>query len=124
MFTMLKKGVKYIPSRTPLKNMPQPNIVTYYEPYIGCTHKPCFAVEVSFYYLMSENFESKRYYDLVTIYASCSSPKEAVDYAMETWEKVAKNKNIFLRNYELHFVRISCVYVKIDDNYWKNEDKK
>lgn len=109
------KSTKYISSK--VKNTP---VITCYEPYISCTHKPCFAVEIFFYYLMSERgFEEKRYYDHVTVYAACSSPKEAVDYAMENWETVVKNRNVFLRDYDLHFVRVSCVYVKIKDDYWK-----
>lgn len=118
---MLKKNTKYIPSK--VKNTP---VITCYEPYISCTHKPYFAVEIFFYYLMSERgFEEKRYYDHVTVYAACGSPKEAVDYAMEKWKTVVRNKKTSAQNRDLSFVRISRVYVQIDDSYWKyDKDSK
>ena len=119
MFTMLKKNTKYIPSI--ISSDKNNKMFFTYEPYIGCTHKPYFAVEVLFSYRTFENFELEKCYDNITVYTCCSSPKEAVDYAMEKWETVVKNRNAFLSNYDLHFVRISCVYVKIKDDYWKNE---
>ena len=131
MFTMLKKGTKYIPSKTKenIKTilisdesflMPNINDIAY-KPYIGCANKPTFAIEVLFSYRKSENFELEKCYDNITVYACCSSPKEAVDFAMDKWETVVRNKKIHLQNYALLFIRISDVYVKIKDDYWKSD---
>lgn len=122
MFTMLKKNTKYIPSI--ISSDKNNKMFFTYEPYIGCTHKPYFAVEVLFSYRTFENFELEKCYDNITVYACCSSPKEAVDYAMEKWETVVRNKKTSVQNRDLSFVRISRVYVQIDDSYWKKDSKE
>ena len=48
------KSTKYIPSKVKNKSVINNPLVTCYEPYIGCANKPYFAVEIFFYYLMSE----------------------------------------------------------------------
>lgn len=119
------KSTKYISSKVKNKPVINNSFASYYKACIGCTHKPYFAVEVLFSYRISENFELKKYYDNITVYACCDSPKEAVDYAMEKWETVVRNRKIYLQNYDLSFVRIHCVYVKINDAYWKyDKDSK
>lgn len=122
MFTMLKKNTKYIPSI--ISSDKNNKMFFTYEPYIGCTHKPYFAVEVLFSYRTFENFELEKCYDNITVYTCCSSPKEAVDYAMEKWETVVRNKKTSAQNRDLSFVRISRVYVQIDDSYWKKDSKE
>lgn len=119
------KSTKYIPSKVKNKPVINNSFASYYKACIGCTHKPYFAVEVLFSYRISENFELKKCYDNITVYACCSSSKEAVDYAMEKWETVVRNKKTSAQNRDLSFVRISRVYVQIDDSYWKyDKDSK
>lgn len=120
------KSTKYIHSKVKSKPVINKPFVPCYEPYISCTNKLYFAVEIFFYYLRSERgFEEKRYYDSVTVYTCCNSPKEAVDCAMEKWEGVVKNRpeNFFLQNYDLYFARVSNVYIKLDDKCWKFNNK-
>ena len=124
MFTMLKKNTKYIPSTISSDKNNKKFFI--YEPYIGCTHKPTFTVEVFYYYSTNDGaFDEDRHYNRVFVYATCDSPKEAVNFALEKWEEVVRNKMSPLNKYySLHFVRISSVYVKIKDDCWKFDNNK
>lgn len=120
------KSTKYIPSKVKNKSIINNPSVTCYEPYIGCAKKPTFSVEISYCYTVkspSTDFDEEKYYSRITIYVTCNSPKEAVDYAMSTWEDKAKTeKNIgamFEIFYDFCFSSIIKVSVQIKNDYWE-----
>lgn len=120
------KSTKYISSK--VKNTPVVNnlFVTCYEPYLGCAKKPTFSVEISYCYTVkspSTDFDEEKYIGRITIRSTCNSPKEAVDYAMSTWEDKAKReKNIasmFDVYYDFRFINVVGVSVEIRKDYWE-----
>lgn len=120
------KSTKYISSK--VKNKPVINApsVICYEPYLDCINRPTFSVEVAYCYTVkspSTDFDEEKYYSRITIYVTCNSPKEAVDYAMSTWEDKAKTeKNIgamFEIFYDFRFSSIIKVSVQIKNDYWE-----
>lgn len=120
------KSTKYISSKIKNKLVINNPSVTCYEPYLDCTNRPTFSVEVAYCYTVrspSTDFDEEKYYSRITIYATCNSPKEAVDYAMSTWEDKAKEeKNIgamFEIFYDFRFGSIVKVSVQIKNDYWE-----
>lgn len=113
--------LKYIPSKV------KSNSPTCYEPYLDCTNKPIFSVDVAYCYMVkspSTNFDEEKYYSRIIISVSCNSPKEAVDYAMSRWEDEAKKeKNVkttmFNVYYDFRFINVVRVSVQIKNDYWE-----
>lgn len=115
------KSTKYIPSK-----VKSDSFVTCYEPYLDCAKKLTFSVEISYCYTVkspSTDFDEEKYIGRITIRSTCNSPKEAVDYAMSTWEDNAKReKNIasmFDVYYNFRFIRVVGVSVEIKKDYWE-----
>lgn len=124
MLTMLKKNTKYIPSV--ISSDKNNKMFFTYEPYIGCAKKPTFSVEISYCYTVkspSTDFDEEKYISRITVRSTCNSPKEAVDYAISTWEDKAKReKNIgsmFDIYYDFRFINVVGVSVEIKKDYWE-----
>lgn len=121
------KSTKYISSKVKNKSVINTPSVTCYEPYIGCANKPTFSVEISYCYSVKSpatDFEEEKYYSRIIISVPCSSPKEAVDYAMSRWEDEAKKeKNVkttmFNVYYDFRFINVVRVSMQIKNDYWE-----
>ena len=121
------KSTKYISSK--VKNKPVINApsVICYEPYLDCINRPTFSVEVAYCYTVkspSTDFDEEKYIGRITVRSTCNSPKEAVDYAMSTWEDEAKKeKNVkttmFNVYYDFRFINVVRVSVQIKNDYWE-----
>ena len=120
------KSIKHIPSKVKNTHVINNPFVTCYEPYLGCGKKPTFSVEISYCYTVkspSTDFDEEKYISRITVRSTCNSPKEAVDYAMSTWEDKAKReKNIgsmFDVYYDFRFINVVGVSVEIKKDYWE-----